>query len=314
MKQTYRSETEVLQQTDKQPVQVSASPKALDRAGVVLAILALYLIWGSTYLGMRIAMESMPPFLMAAVRFIIAGTLLYSFLRMRRAPAPTPSQWLGAAVIGTLLVAIGNGGVTFAEQWIASGLAAVAVGASPLWAALFFGFLGRWPTRLEWLGLSLGFLGVILLNLEHGLWATPLGAISLLLAPMCWALGSALSSRVSLPSGLMSSATQMLIGGVILLVISLCLGERIHSIPSVRSLLALAYLIIFGSLIAFSAYGYLLRRVRPALATSYAYVNPLVAVCLGIGLAGEHITLLGVGAMLVILTGVGLVSLGKKKR
>ncbi len=311
MKQLYHTYSGEKQQGDQHTDDTLSRAGTTKHASVILAMLALYIIWGSTYLSMRIAMESMPAFMMAGIRFILAGGILYSCLRLRHVPSPTRSQWLGAALIGTLLVAIGNGGVAFAEQWIASGLAAVAVGASPLWAAFFFGLLGRWPTRLEWLGLGLGFLGVVLLNLEHGLWATPLGAISLLIAPMCWALGSALSSRVSLPSGLMSSAAQMLVGGFILLMISLLLGERLHSMPSIRSLAALAYLIVFGSLAAFSAYGYLLRRVRPALATSYAYVNPAVALCLGVGLAGEHITWLGVGAMLVILTGVGLVSLGK---
>lgn len=302
------------QQSDQHSHPVPSQPEAANRVGIVLAMLALYIIWGSTYLGMRIALESMPAFMMAAIRFIVAGGILYSFLRLRHVPSPTRSQWLGAAVVGILLVVCGNGGVNFAEQWVASGLAAVAVGASPLWAAFFFGFLGRWPKRIEWLGLAMGFIGVVLLNLEHGMWASPIGAITLLLAPMGWALGSALSSRVSLPTdGLMSSAAQMLVGGVILLLISLLMGEHLQSIPTWRSLAALAYLIIFGSLVAFSAYGYLLRRVRPALATSYAYVNPIVAVALGIGLASEHITVFGIAAMLVILTGVGLVALGKSR-
>lgn len=311
----YRTESEEQQRQhiDLHKSSVPTRSNATNRAGIIVSILSLYIIWGSTYLGMRIALESMPAFMMAGVRFIIAGGMLYSFLRLRHVPSPTRSQWLGAALVGTLLVVCGNGGVNFAEQWVASGLAAVAVGAAPLWAAFFFGFLGRWPRRLEWAGLAMGFVGVVLLNLEHGMWASPIGAIVLLVAPMCWALGSALSSRVSLPEGLMSSAAQMLVGGVILLAISLLTGERLHSMPTWRSLAALAYLIIFGSLIAYSAYGYLLRRVRPALATSYAYVNPIVAVGLGIGLAGEHITLLGIGAMLVILTGVGLVALGKAR-
>jgi drug/metabolite transporter (DMT)-like permease len=311
----YRTEAtaQPQQNTDQLANYIPSQSKATNRAGIVLALLALYVIWGSTYLGMRIALESMPAFMMAGIRFIVAGGTLYGFLRLRHVPSPTRSQWLGAALVGTLMLVCGNGGVNFAEQWVASGLAAVAVSAVPLWAAFFFGFLGRWPKRWEWLGLALGFVGVVLLNLEQGMWASPIGAITLLIAPMCWALGSALSSRVSLPGGLMSSAAQLLVGGIILLAISLLTGERLHSIPTWRSLAALSYLIIFGSLVAFSAYGYLLRRVRPALATSYAYVNPVVAVGLGIGLAGEHITLLGIGAMFIILTGVGLVSLGKAR-
>lgn len=279
--------------------------------GIFLSLFALYIIWGSTYLGMRFALESFPPFLMAGIRFVIAGLLLYTFLRMRGTVAPTRKQWLGSTVIGILLLAGGNGGVSFAEQWVSSGLAAVGIAAVPLWAALFIGLLGRWPKRIEWLGLGLGFVGVILLNLTNGVWANPIGAIALLLAPICWALGSALSGRVALPSGLMASASQMIIGGLFMLVLGLALGERMHGLPTINASLSMVFLILFGSLIAFSAYGYLLRNVRPALATSYAYVNPAVAVGLGVIFAGEHITLIGVLAMVVILIGVGLVSLGR---
>jgi drug/metabolite transporter (DMT)-like permease len=167
--------------------------------------------------------------------------------------------------------------------------------------------------RAEWLGLVLGFVGVVLLNLGSGLWSSPIGAIILLISPMCWAFGSAWSRHLQLPSGLMASASQMLIGGVFVTILGLILGQRITSIPSMQSLLALLYLITFGSLLAFSVYGYLLRHVRPALATSYAYVNPVVAVCLGVIFAGESITVMIVVAMVVILVGVGLISLGHGK-
>jgi drug/metabolite transporter (DMT)-like permease len=207
----------------------------------------------------------------------------------------------------------GNGGVVFAEQWVPSGLAALGIAAVPLWAALFFGLWGSWPKRLEWLGLGLGFAGVALLNLENGVRAAPIGAIALLLAPMSWALGSAWSQHVQQPKGLMSSAAQMLAGGSILALLSLVLKEGAPHIATIRPLVAMGFLVLFGSLIAFSAYGYLLQRVRPALATSYAYVNPVVAVALGVGLAGEHITPIGLLAMLVILSGVALVSLVRQR-
>ena len=291
------------------------TPKAKgNRWGILLSLFALYIIWGSTYLGMRFALASFPPFLMAGIRFVIAGTLLYTFLRLRGAATPTRPQIIGSAIIGILLLGAGNGGISFAEQWVSSGLAAVGTAAVPLWAALFIGLMGRWPKRIEWVGLGLGFVGVLFLNFENGVWANPIGAIALLLAPMCWALGSALSSRVSLPPGLMASATQMIIGGIFLLVLGLILGERIHSVPTANALESMAFLILFGSLVAFSAYGYLLRNVRPALATSYAYVNPAVAVGLGVFLAGEHVTLIGVLAMVIILVGVGLVSLGRDRK
>jgi drug/metabolite transporter (DMT)-like permease len=166
--------------------------------------------------------------------------------------------------------------------------------------------------RTEWLGLGLGFAGVILLNLGSGLWSSPLGAIILLFSPVCWAFGSAWSRHLPLPSGLMASAAQMLVGGAFSTILGLLLGERITGLPTAQSLLALVFLIMFGSLIAFSAYGYLLRRVRPALATSYAYVNPVVAVFLGVLFLGERITVMTVVAMVVILAGVGLISVARK--
>ncbi|SRR5579875_774450 len=280
--------------------------------GIVLSLLVLYLIWGSTYLAIRISLQSIPPFITGGARFITAGIILYVFLRLRGSPAPTRKQWLSAALIGPLMLVGSNGMVSFAEQWVATGITAVAMAAVPLWTALFAGLLGRWPTRFEWLGLALGFTGVILLNLENGLWAAPQGAIALLIAPLCWAIGSALSARVTLASGFMASASQMILGGIAQLLVAALLGERMTRIPAAGSLLALLYLILFGSVLAFTAYGYLLRHVRPALATSYAYVNPVVALMLGIWLASEKITIIAVLAMFIILTGVGLVSLRKR--
>jgi drug/metabolite transporter (DMT)-like permease len=283
------------------------------RLMIILSLLALYLLWGGTYLGMRFALQGFPPFIMAAVRQLSAGVILYLFLRVRGNPRPTRAQWLAAALVGGLLLVGGNGIVSFAEQWVSSGLAALALGAVPLWAALFSGLFGRWPTRIEWFGLVLGFSGIILLNLENGLHGNPIGAIALLIAPMSWAFGSILSQRLPMPKGIMSSAAQMLTGGGMLFIVGLGSGERMTSFPAPQPLLAMAFLVIGGSLIAFSAYGYLLRRVRPALATSYAYVNPVVAVGLGAALAGEQITLVEVLAMLTILSGVVLVSMGRDR-
>src|SRR6266516_3109251 len=280
---------------------------------IVLSLFSLYFIWGGTYLAMRIGLEGFPPFLMASVRFLIAGSLLYAVLRLRGAVAPTRAQWIGSAIIGTLLLVGGNGGVAFSEQWVASGLASVGIAAVPLWTALFAGLWGRWPTRIEWLGLGLGFIGVILLNLGNNMWANPAGAIALLIAAISWALGSVVSRHVSLPTGLMSSACEMLTGGIVLFLMSLGFHEKAPNLTVVPALLALGFLIIFGSLVAFSAYGYLLRHVRPTLATSYAYVNPLVAVVLGVVRAGERLTLLEILAIIIVLSGVVLVSLQQGK-
>ncbi len=314
MKDSFQAKSFSEQLSGQEERQAAISPTASkpNPLAIVLALLALYLIWGSTYLGIRIAIESIPPLLMMGVRFIIAGGILYLFLRIRGVPTPNRSQWLGSTAVGILLIGGGMGGVATAEQWVPSSVAAVCIATAPLWISLFAGLWGRWPVRSEWLGLGLGFVGVVLLNLGSGLWASPLGAVILLISPICWAFGSAWSHHLQLPSGLMASATQMLIGGVFVTIMGLILGQRITSLPTMQSLLALFYLIVFGSLIAFSAYGFVLRRVRPALATSYAYVNPVVAVCLGVALAGESVTVLTVVAMIVILVGVGLISLGRK--
>jgi drug/metabolite transporter (DMT)-like permease len=287
---------------------------ASSRLGILLALFALYLLWGGTYLGMRIALQSFPPFILAGVRFLIAGTILYVLLRARGAPSPTRAQWAGSAIVGILLLVGGNGGVVFAEQWVASGLAALGLAVIPLWAALFSGLFGRWPNRKEWLGLGIGFIGVVLLNLGNGFSTNPLGAIALIIAPMSWALGSIWSSRLPLPKGLMASAAQMLTGGVVLAILGLALGERVTRFPAAGPLWAMGFLIFGGSLIAFSAYGYLLARVRPALATSYAYVNPAVAVGLGALFAGEKLSPIEIVAMLTILTGVCLLSLVRQHR
>jgi drug/metabolite transporter (DMT)-like permease len=298
---------------------VQTSPENARNQGkhlaIILSLVALYFLWGTTYLGMRIALQSFPPFLMAGLRFLLAGILMFVFLRVRGAPMPTRKEWVGACMIGALLLIGGNGGVTFAEQWVPSGLAAVATGAVPLWAALFAGLFGGWPSRLEWCGLVLGFAGLVLLNLSNGLVVNPSpGAIVLLFSPISWALGSVLSQRVSLPKGFMATAAQLLCGGIMLLLLGLASGERITHAPDSAALEALIYLIIGGSLVAYTAYGYLLSHVRASLATSYAYVNPLVAVALGVWLANEQITLNSIIAMLIILGGVVLVTAARGRK
>jgi drug/metabolite transporter (DMT)-like permease len=291
--------------------QTQAPYAAQEKVLIILSLLAVYLFWGMTYLAMRIGLYGFPPFLMVSIRFLLAGGILYTVLRLRGAATPSRKQWIASLCIGVLMLTVGNGGVVFAEQWVSSGLASVCVAAVPLWAALFAGLSGRWPVRMEWFGLGLGFVGVVILNLGHSVWANPQGAIALILAPMCWALGSVLSLRLPLPKGMMSSASEMLAGGSVLLLLSLGLRERAPNLAIIPSLLAVVFLVLFGSLVTFSAFNYLLRRVRPALATSNAYVNPLVAVGLGAGVAGEQLTALELVAILVTLSGVLMVSLGR---
>lgn len=277
------------------------------RALIALALGALYFIWGSTFLGMRFAIDSFPPFMMAALRFVTAGALLYGWLRWRGVPAPRPKEWLGAAVVGTLLLAVGNAGVAYAEQSVSSGVAALMIATVPLWMAVFGCFWQQRPTSREWLGILVGTIGVVVLNLGGTLQASAFGAGILLLAAASWALGSLWGKRLAMPQGAMASAAQMLTGGAVLVAASLLAQEPWPAQVSAKSLYALAYLIVFGSFIAYSAYLFLLQNVRPALATSYAFVNPLVAMLLGAALAGETIDRAEYMALAIIIVGVVLV-------
>ncbi len=303
-------------QTPRPAQAAQAPPKAeVTTLSVVIALGAIYIIWGSTYLAIRLALlGGFPPFTLGATRFIVAGAAMYIFLRLRGASNPTRREWLSAGLVGILLLVGGNGMVIVAEQWVASGIAALAVGAVPIWAVLFAGFWGRWPVKLEWAGLLLGFAGVVLLNLEGDMRASPLGAAALIFATASWAFGSVWSRHLQMPGGMMSSAAQMLVAGAVMAGLSLGLGEHITVAPTGDAWVAAAYLIVFGSIIGFSAYVYLLKHVRPALATSYAYVNPVVAVALGVWLGNENITLFGIAAMGVILTGVAIVMVAKEKK
>jgi len=274
---------------------------------VLLALGALYFVWGSTYIAMRFAIDSFPPFMMAALRFVIAGALLYGWLRLRGSPNPNRAEWLGAAAVGTLLLVSGNAAVAYAQQTIATGVAALSIATVPLWMALFSGLWGQWPNRREWLGILIGTMGVVVLNLGGNMQANPLDAALLMLAAASWAFGSAWGKHLAMPAGAMGSAAQMLVAGAILVIVSLISGEQWPADPSLKSLLAIAYLVVFGSLVAYSAYLYLLKTVRPALATSYAFVNPLVAIFLGVWLAGEHISGYEYAALAIIVTGVLLV-------
>jgi drug/metabolite transporter (DMT)-like permease len=280
---------------------------------IVAALLAVYVIWGSTYLVMRIGLETLPPFLMAGSRFLTAGVVLFAVLWLGGAPTPTAREWIACAKVGVLLLVIGNGFVAFAETRVSSSVAAMVVATMPLWMALLSRFTGHRPSRLEWIGLLLGFVGVALLQLSGQLSASPGMVIALLFAPVSWALGSVWSKRLPLPKGAMATAAEMLVGGATMLAVSFLRGERLTQAPSLRSLGAVAFLAAFGSIVAFSAYGFLLRNTRPAIATSYAYVNPVVALVLGIALGGEHAGPMTWVAAAVILAGVGILSIQRAR-
>ncbi|HXD38365.1 MAG TPA: drug/metabolite exporter YedA [Rhodanobacter sp.] len=287
-----------------------ADPRVL----IPLALFALFVIWGSTYLGIHFALESYPPFLLAGVRFLCAGVAMYGFLRLRGMAAPTFPQWRNAAFTGLLLLGMGNGLVCFAEERVSSGIAAVSVASMPLFAALFSGMYGQWPNRRETIGLAIGIAGVIVLNLGSSLSGSPVGAVALLVAAACWAFGSVWSRGRDMPPGPMNTAAQMLCASVALLLVGYVGGEHLPTHPTLHATLALAYLAVFGSIIAFSAYLYVLKHARPALATSYAYVNPPVAVLFGVLLAGEHVGPYDLVGMAIILVGVVAITLAKQKR
>jgi len=277
------------------------------------ALASLYLVWGSTYLAIKWALVGFSPFGMAAIRFACAGALFYGGLRLHGIAAPTRAQWKNLIVMGTLLLGGGNGLVCFAEQHVGSGLAAVAIASMPLWAATFGAMYGRWPSRAEGLGLAVGFVGVLLLNSGGELAANPVGAIALLISPICWAFGSVWSRGRDLPSPMMSTAAQMIVATPVLSVMALIHGEPWIR-PGVDALAigSLVYLALFGSILAFGAYVYLLDTTRPAIATSYAYVNPPIAVLFGVMLGGEVLHSLDLIAMAVILVGVVMITLKRR--
>ncbi|GKX56295.1 multidrug transporter [Leminorella grimontii] len=276
------------------------------------ALFALYIIWGSTYLVIRIGVESWPPFMMAGVRFLSAGTLLMIFLLLRGHRLPPLRPMLNAALIGVLLLAVGNGFVTVAEhQDVPSGIAAVMVATVPLFTLCFSRFFGIKTRWLEWVGIAIGLVGIILLNSGGSLSGNPWGAVLILVGSISWAFGSVYGSRIELPVGMMAGAIEMLAAGILLMAASLLTGERLTEAPSLSGFMAVGYLALFGSIIAINAYMYLIRNVPPAIATSYAYVNPVVAVLLGTSLGGESLSSTEWIALGIIILAVVLVTLGK---
>ncbi len=274
---------------------------------VPLCLLALYFIWGATYIAMYFAIESFPPFMMAAIRFSVAGFLLYGFLRWHGAPAPQPREWLGAAAVGIMLLTIGNVAVAVAQKTVSTSVAAMAIATVPLWIAMFSSFWGESHSGREWLGILLGMLGAAVLAAGSTLQASPEGALLIVLAAVSWAFGSVWSKHLPMPHGMMASAAQMLTGGAVLIVLSLVLGESWPASVSEKSLWAMIFLVLFGSIVAYSAYQYLLKTVRPALATSNTFVNPVVAMFLGVWLANEVIDARELTALAIIISGVLLV-------
>ena len=282
-----------------------------DRWLLLFSVLAVWVIWGSTYFAIRITLESMPPFRMAALRLGLAGAILVGVGWLRGTRLPTRAEWLACARVGGLLFLGGNGSVVYAEQTVSSGLVAILVGAVPLWTVIIGRFFGATATLRQWAGILLGVSGVALLNLGGELGGNPLMAMILLLGSAGWALGSVLGHRWPMPSGTMASGAQMIVGAGWLALASLVTGEQQLVEITARSWACFVYLLTFGSLIAFSAYGYLLKNASLPLATSYAYVNPVVAVLLGVFLGNELFGWREASGLVIILGGVLLINLAR---
>jgi drug/metabolite transporter (DMT)-like permease len=285
--------------------------KHASRAQIIAAFASIYLVWGSTYLAIRYAVQTIPPFLMGGVRFVVSGALLYAWSRFRGAERPTRLHWRNATIAGAFLLLGGNGAVVWAEQFVPSGLTALLVSILPFWLVII-----EWvrpprarPHGAVMVGLILGFVGIVVLVGPADLGGhgdvRPIGALVLILGSLSWAIGSFYSRDAQLPqSGLLTTGMEMLGGGALLLIVGALTGELsrfdVHSVSS-ASAAGLAYLITFGSLLGFTSYIWLLDKVSPARLGTYAYVNPVVAVILGWALAGERLSVrTGVAAAIVI--------------
>lgn len=297
-----------------------ASPAASRPTLLVPALLACYLVWGSTYLAIRFALVSFPPFFQMGTRFLAAGGLLFAWVlwRGRRHGfagdyrLPTLREWGNACVIGTLMLGGGMGLVASAEQHIGSGLIAAFIAIVPMLVCAWGLAFGQRPHRLEVAGMVVGLAGVLLLVRGASFSASPQGLACIGGATLAWSLGSVLSTtRLPLAPGAAGFSSEMLCGGAVLMLLSLALGEQYAGPPQALALAAWLYLVVFGSLVAFSAYLYLLAHASPAVATSYAFVNPVIALALGVSLGGEALSGGEWLACAVILAGVFLIFRGK---
>ncbi|MHB8194201.1 MAG: EamA family transporter [Bellilinea sp.] len=284
-------------------------------------MISIYIVWGSTYLAIRFAVDTIPPFLMAGIRNLTAGVILYTFMRLRGTPAPTRLNWRSAAIIGLLLLTGGNGLVSWAEKTVPSAITALLVGAVPLWMILIDWVSGRYrdpekrPNWLAFVGVFTGFAGIALLVGPDEIGNTQvdlIGAGALLLGALLWAGGSLYSREAVLPkSPLLGTGMEMITGGLGLFVVSLLAGEWGQfdlAAVSAKSLYGMLYLILFGSLVGFASYTWLLRAAPTTLVSTYAYVNPVVAIFLGVLFAGEVISGRMLLAAVIILASVALIT------
>ena len=296
-------------------VRASAAPTIGLSPLLWLCLAATWLVWGSTYLAIKVALVSFPPFLQMGSRFLVAGALLAAWMRWRGAPWPSGRQWLHALVVGGLMLGGGMGGVGHAEQSVGSGLVVAFIAVVPLMIALLNACWGVRPSWLEAAGIAVGLAGVLLLTQGHGFQSSPAGLAAICIACVCWSLGSVLSQRsLPLAPGAMGFASEMLCGGAVLMLLAAVSGERMAWPPRTEAAAAWCYLVVFGSLIAFNAYMVLLARAPSGLAASYTFVNPVIAMLLGVGLAGEVVTPFEWAAVAVVLAGVLLLLANHARR
>ncbi|MGD9560788.1 MAG: EamA family transporter [Pyrinomonadaceae bacterium] len=294
---------------------------------LIAAFAAVYIIWGSTYLAIKYAIETIPTFLMAGIRFTVAGAILYAWSRFSAGyERPTLAHWRASLILGTLLLAIGNGAVVLAEHYISSSLAALLIATTPFWIVLLsWGFMGTGrPNHKVAAGLAVGFVGVSLLILGRGpdggndSGGQAFGIIATLVATVAWSAGSLYGTRsLAVTSAVQSAGMQMLAGGAVLLMIGTITGEWSTFDPtavSTTSALALAYLIVFGAVVAFTAFSWLLRNASPEAVSTYAYVNPAIAVLLGWAVAGESLTGLMLAGAAVVVVSVALITANKGEK
>ena len=269
-------------------------------------LFAVYIVWGTTYFAIKVAIEGFAPFFLVGTRFVVAGALLLGWQALRGAPAPTAKQWRGAAVVGFLLLVVGNGGVSIAEHWVSSGATVALISIMPLATVLWSGAFGQWPRRAEWISIALGGAGVAIMLLGRDLQGSIFGTLLILFATASWSLGTVLSRRLDIPHGPTGFGAEMLTAGLMGLVVSAALGEH-WSIPQAPHVWwAWGYLVVFGSLVAFSAYRFVVERVSPSLAATYAYVNPPVGLIVGWWLGNETFSVNVVLGLPVVLVAVAL--------
>jgi len=265
-------------------------------------LLSVYVIWGATYFAIKVGVQGAPPFFLIGTSFVVAGGLLTLWQLLHRRKAPTLKQWRNAALLGFLLLVVGNGGVAVAERWVSSGATVALISVMPLATALWSGAFGHWPRRLEWIAIAIGALGAVVMLMGRDLQGNLLGTLIILCGTTCWSLGTVLSRRLDVPHGPTGFGAEMLSAGVMALIVSAVLGEH-WALPHAPEVWwAWVYLVVFGSLIAFSAYRYVVERVSPTLAATYAYVNPPVALFVGWWLGNESFSanvLLGLPIVLI---------------